>query len=293
MLTGSQRGAGEGGSLADYHASRVPGLQCSTLVHDGPPQARVEDRFVLFTLTAGSARTWCRGKPHALTPGDVLLLEPGDVHRDIEKTPYTAVTAMFHSDLVSRWADPAFGGRLGASVARCPTLSAATLALVEAVRAGQERALQERLLQSVFRCWAPFWARTAPLLEPPLVARARKLFQESSGTLLSLDELGRRLRCAPSYVCRVFSGYTGVGPHAYQLQLRLLDAANLIEDGRTVAAAAALTGFRDESHLRRHFRRRFALTPGRYQKELAPRKRRALDLRASESRVSRVGAFHT
>jgi transcriptional regulator GlxA family with amidase domain len=78
------------------------------------------------------------------------------------------------------------------------------------------------------------------------------------------------LRCAPTYLCRVFSEHTGVGPHAYQLQQRLLEAGRLIEGGRSVAKAATLTGFGDASHLRRHFHRRFAAAPGRYQRELAP-----------------------
>jgi AraC-like DNA-binding protein len=102
-----------------------------------------------------------------------------------------------------------------------------------------------------------------------LVARARRALSESPGAPLSLDELAGRLRCAPTYLCRVFSNHTGVGPHAYQLQQRLLEARRLVECGRTVATAAALTGFGDESHLRRHFRRRFAVAPGRYQRELA------------------------
>jgi AraC-like DNA-binding protein len=271
MLTGSRRRAGESRVLASYYPSRVPGLSCSTLFDDGPPKARVQDRFALFTLTAGSAVTWCRGEPQALTPGSVLLLGPGDVHRDVEKTPYSALMVVLHSSVVRRWSSSAREVCFDSQVVRCPTVAAETLALVAAVRAKHQRVVQERSVETLFRALEPFRASAASRREPPLVARARRAFEESSGAALSLDELGGRLRCTPSYACRVFSEYTGLGPHAYQLQLRLLAAARLIENGRSVGAAAALTGFADESHLRRHFSRRFAVPPSRYQAELAPR----------------------
>jgi AraC-like DNA-binding protein len=254
--------------VAHYHASRVPGLYCATLVDEGAPRARVHDRFVLLTLTSGHARVWSRGETHALSPGAVLMLEPGDVDRDLQKSPYRAVMVALKADVVETLRGRHQGLRLGASVARCSALCAESVSLVEVVRAGHERAVQERQLARLFGLLAPYWARTAPRPEPPLVTRARRALAKSPR--LSLGELAARLRCAPTYLCRVFSEHTGVGPHAYQLQQRLLEAGRLIEGGRSVAKAATLTGFGDASHLRRHFHRRFAAAPGRYQRELAP-----------------------
>jgi AraC-like DNA-binding protein len=230
----------------------------------------VHDRFVLFTLTAGEALVRCRGETHALAPGSVLMLEPGDVHRDIQKTPYSAVMVVLRADLVDALRGPGDGPRLGSSIARCAGLCAEAVALVDAVRAGHDLAVQERRTARLFALLAPFWTQTASRAEPPLVMRARRALAESPGAMLSLEELAKRLRCAPTYLCRIFSDHTGVGPHTYQLQQRLLEAGRLIESGQSVTKAAALTGFGDASHLRRHFRRRFAVAPGRYQKELAP-----------------------
>jgi AraC-like DNA-binding protein len=257
--------------VANYHPSRLPGLYCATLVDDGPPRAVVHDRFVLLTLTSGYARVWSRGETHALASGAVLMLEPGAVHRDVQKTPYSAAMVALKADLVEALRGPDEGLRFAAPVARCAALCAASVALVEAVRAEHERAVQERLFARLFESLAPFWARTAPPPEPPLVTRARRALAES--THLTLEALASRLGCAPTYLCRVFSEHTGVGPHTYQLQQRVLEARRLIEDGRSVAKAAALTGFGDASHLRRHFRRRFAAAPSRYQRELAAEKR--------------------
>jgi AraC-like DNA-binding protein len=202
-----------------------------------------------------------------LRPGRLLLIEPGDVHRELSTSRYSAVALTLRPELMLALTERADRARLTVAVLDRPSLTADTLALVEAVRSrhGQQRRQLEDLVESL----APLWTRDRARPEPALVVRARRALTEPAGGGISLAELGKRLGCAPSYLCRVFSAHTGVGPHAYQLQQRLLEAARLIESGRGVAAVAMLTGFGDESHLRRHFWRRFGVAPGHYQKSLA------------------------
>jgi AraC-like DNA-binding protein len=45
---------------------------------------------------------------------------------------------------------------------------------------------------------------------------------------------------------------------------RLQRARTLIEAGEPLAEIAAATGFTDQSHLNRHFKKAFGLTPGRW-----------------------------
>jgi AraC-like DNA-binding protein len=63
---------------------------------------------------------------------------------------------------------------------------------------------------------------------------------------------------------RSFTALTGVPPHRYQLNLRIEHAKRLLAKGSTVTTAAATTGFADQSHLNRHFKRLLGLPPGRY-----------------------------
>ena len=55
-----------------------------------------------------------------------------------------------------------------------------------------------------------------------------------------------------------------MSPHAYLIQLRLEKARQLISKGKSIADAALLAGFSDQSHLTRSFKKRYGLTPGRY-----------------------------
>lgn len=63
---------------------------------------------------------------------------------------------------------------------------------------------------------------------------------------------------------RRFRKERGVPPHAFGLQDRLNEARGLLRAGEPIAAVAVDTGFADQSHLGRCFRRAFGVTPGRY-----------------------------
>lgn len=63
---------------------------------------------------------------------------------------------------------------------------------------------------------------------------------------------------------RRFKKLQGLPPEEFRLLSRLNDARRLLRAGNPIAAVAAETGFSDQSHLGRCFRRFFGATPGRY-----------------------------
>jgi AraC-like DNA-binding protein/mannose-6-phosphate isomerase-like protein (cupin superfamily) len=63
---------------------------------------------------------------------------------------------------------------------------------------------------------------------------------------------------------RRFKKLYGLPPHSFQLLKKLNDARRFLRTGRSIAEVAVETGFADQSHLGRFFRRIFGVTPGRY-----------------------------
>lgn len=81
---------------------------------------------------------------------------------------------------------------------------------------------------------------------------------------LSLEELARAGCLSPFHMARLFTREIGVPPHVYQVQLRLNKALELLRSGKPVSDVALETGFFDQSHFTRAFKKKFGLTPGQY-----------------------------
>jgi AraC-like DNA-binding protein len=78
---------------------------------------------------------------------------------------------------------------------------------------------------------------------------------------VSIDELSLQVGLSRFHLMRAFSQEFGMPPHAYTNQLRLIEAKRLLREGVAAAEVAAAVGFYDQSHLTRHFKRAFDLTP--------------------------------
>jgi AraC-like DNA-binding protein len=73
------------------------------------------------------------------------------------------------------------------------------------------------------------------------------------------------------YTVRLFQATFGISPLAYLAVLRVHRAQALIRDGASIAQAALDSGFHDQSHLTRFFKRVSGMTPGVYAKATRPR----------------------
>jgi AraC family transcriptional regulator len=80
---------------------------------------------------------------------------------------------------------------------------------------------------------------------------------------VSIDELAREADLSPSYFIRAFKHAVGRPPHQHILARRLERARLLLEQpGVSLSDVALRTGFADQAHFTRLFKRQFGVTPG-------------------------------
>ncbi|WP_413723302.1 helix-turn-helix domain-containing protein [Sodalis sp. RH24] len=100
------------------------------------------------------------------------------------------------------------------------------------------------------------------------VRRARAFLDEHLGDRVSLIDIAVQTGIPPFRLLRAFEREYGMTPHAYQRQARVRYAMHLIRHRCPLSQAGILSGFADQAHFTRWFRRFMGVTPGQYQKAL-------------------------
>ncbi|TNB48258.1 AraC family transcriptional regulator [Martelella lutilitoris] len=99
----------------------------------------------------------------------------------------------------------------------------------------------------------------------PALRRCREYLAESAGTDIGSETLEAISGLDRFSLARQFRAAFGTSPHRYLVQRRLERAKAMIAAGETLAGAALSAGFADQSHMTRHFRKTYGMTPGRFQ----------------------------
>jgi AraC family transcriptional regulator len=94
------------------------------------------------------------------------------------------------------------------------------------------------------------------------VLSAVEYMQAYLGHPISLADLSQAAHVSPSHLARLFKRSTGLTPHQFLIRLRVDHAKKLLLSTRlAISEVAAQSGFADQSHLNRHLKRVYGVTP--------------------------------
>lgn len=129
----------------------------------------------------------------------------------------------------------------------------------------------ERLFLQVFNTYLRE-KKPAPHKTPAWARELKEIIQDQIDTNLSLSlkEIAEGLNVHPAYVSREFSKYfNNLSYGEYIRKLRIEKAVELLgQPGHTLAEIAYLTGFSDQSHFTRIFKKHTGQSPAEYRKRL-------------------------
>jgi AraC-like DNA-binding protein len=94
--------------------------------------------------------------------------------------------------------------------------------------------------------------------------RLRECLEDDHGEAVDLDTLAGEVGLSRFRALRLFKRHFELPPHAYHLRMRLGLAQRALRSGQRPAEVAAECGFTDQSHMTRHFKRIFGVTPAEY-----------------------------
>jgi AraC-like DNA-binding protein len=126
------------------------------------------------------------------------------------------------------------------------------------------------IIEHVLRCHSVARMDRLPRKMRSEVQVARRVIDETFEYPIHLNELAVLAGMNPYGLVRCFTQELGIPPHAYLVQIRIQRAALLLRQGVSLARTALEVGFSDQSHLNRHFLKRYGITPGAYRKAFRP-----------------------
>lgn len=131
----------------------------------------------------------------------------------------------------------------------------------------------ERYLEFAARLFQRHMGRTdhpagAVGAEPRAIRIAKEYIDGRLDTNVNLADIATAANIPLFRLYRAFQRATGMTPHGYQRQARIRLAIDLIRANTPLGAAAVSTGFSDQAHLTRWFRRTMGITPGAFQKAM-------------------------
>ena len=234
------------------------------------------DQYGIGIMTSGAQRSWSViGQVESLT-GDVIMLNPGEMHDGVPAARSARGWKIMYFDpkLIAReLADELTCGEfLIQPVARDRRLARQVLRLF----ANLERPVADSLAteESLVACLMHVMHKhrvgraKTKCASPPVAAAIRRLDAEP-GAPTSLAELAALSGISRFQLLRGFAREVGTTPHAYLVQRRVRLARQHLAAGRSPGDAAALAGFADQSHMTRAFVRHFGVTPARYKAAIA------------------------
>jgi len=248
-----------------------------------PYAPHVHEEYAVGACTAGREVIRYRGALHYAGPSSVVVLEPGEAHTGGPADP---------PDFTYRVMYPAAGllaeGLLAQGARRLPRfrepviadpgLAAELRRLHAALGAGlgeTEPLEAESRLSWLFGELVRRHASPSRDVEVPGAGRvARLVMAQLADRLVSppaLAEIAAGTGLSRYQLIRSFRTEVGMPPYAWLAQHRVSAARALLERGCRPAEAAALTGFADQAHLTRWFRRVVGVTPGVYRNSVQDR----------------------
>lgn len=271
-LQGLERSCEDRASDRIVSAPAVPGMERIEARFEGKFfEPHRHDTYAIGVTLSGVQSFRYRGRQEYSLPGRLIVLHPDEIHDGAAATDDGLRYRMLYIEPalvrqgLSHNTDPL--PFVDAPVIDDPQFRIALLSALSSLDDGLDELdvadLVSQIASGLSRHARHDAARNEQVSQHRL-ARARDYLQDNSSRTVRSGELEQVTGLDRFTLSRQFRRFFGTSPHRYLIMRRLDEARHLIARGRPLADIAATVGFADQSHLTRHFKKSFGVTPGRW-----------------------------
>jgi AraC-like DNA-binding protein len=258
-----------------HRRSELPGVELRSLKNCARTFHCFSTGFQFFAPITWQGELWHRRRQVVMAPGTVLCARPGEAFfsRRVIKpgtVNFLTIDASVFQQYLSDQPRQASAPRLRAFTKMSRLLEDKLQQISRVIQPGPS-ALEVQTATLEFIA-----VLASELLEDESVSagsieadlrvaeRVRECLDFDASGTLDLATLARQAGVSRFQALRLFKLRYGLPPHTYQLSMRLALAQKALREGQQAVQVAAQYGFFDQSHLTRHFKRLFGVTPAHY-----------------------------
>lgn len=250
----------------------IPDLECFRVVnfvHEYPRHSHAT--WAIGVVDDGTGGIWYRGADERGGPGELIAINPGEVHTGypLQKGGVSYSMLYIGEDLVKEILPgvrelPMFPG-----IALRDSLLAPKLRRVRRALEFGEPCLEVETqllsnLGQVFLRHARACVRQPEGRESRHVGLIQQYLRANLHRNVALNELVTLTGLSKAYVIRSFRRVVGMPPYEWLLQLRIEEARKRLQKGGSISDLAIELGFADQSHFHRRFKSVTGMTPAAY-----------------------------
>ncbi|NNB04769.1 AraC family transcriptional regulator [Pseudomonas fragi] len=231
--------------------------------------------FSIGAITSGCCNYLHEKTSHRISTGTVVLMNPGDVHacNPVEDQPWSYV--MLYVDAqwlagIQQGFDEDAGGLfqpVAATYTQSPALfNGLTGLYAQLIDLELEVLARHEAAIKFFSAMQQELGGSVALPKPAnaRVERAAEYIDEHFLRTLRLQDICEAASLSEAYLIRAFEQRYHMTPHAYLINRRIQHAQAQLREGALIADIAQQTGFSDQAHFQRVFKKHLAATPGQY-----------------------------
>ncbi|MEM7343667.1 MAG: AraC family transcriptional regulator [Chloroflexota bacterium] len=249
-------------------------LKATYIKHTFP--RHTHDAYVIGIVERGVQAFYYRGANHVAPAGSIIVINPDEVHTGYaaHETGWSYRTLYPTVELMQRTAndttnDSGLIPLFPVPIIHDPLMAKNLRQLHITLETSPSALKRESLFIETLTHFVQRHAQSRPDktklgAEHYAVRQIQDYLAQHYADNITVDQLARLVNLSPFYLTRIFRQATGLPPHTFLTQLRINQAKRLLATEQSIVDVAVQTGFVDQSHLTRHFKRFVGTTPGQY-----------------------------
>ena len=260
-----------------WRDAQLPFIEARS-IHDGRKvcySRHSHDVFSIGAITAGQSTYLHEKTTQTIAAGTVVVMNPGEVHacNPIDDQPWSYLMLYVNAQWLGALQRDCGVNNEGVfrgyptTHSRDPLLFDGLLALHRQLVDSQLDTLAKQEAAVGFFTWVEQrlgGSTLTPRRANPKVERVARYIDAHYLQPIRLEALCAVANLSEAYLIRAFEQHYHMTPHAWLVNRRIQHGQAQLRSGEPIADIAQQSGFADQAHFQRAFKKHLALTPGQY-----------------------------